>query len=187
MENISAAIGVNLRRLRDERRLSLDQTAKLSGVSKSMLGQIERGEASPTVNTVWKIALGFGVPFTALLRAPRPDVSVRKYEDITPVLEDGGRYRLFMYFMHEAGREFEVCAADVDPGGGISAQGHGPDVEEYVIVTQGELTLTLDQQHVLRAGDSMRFPAHGPHAYRNNSVELLRFTMIIHYANSEFR
>ena len=185
MENISEAIGTNLRRLRDERRLSLDQTAKLCGVSKSMLGQIERGETSPTVNTVWKIAAGFGLPFTALLRSPRPEVNMVRREDMTPVLEDGGRYRLYLYFMQEPGRDFEVCAAEVDAGGGIAAQGHGPDVEEYVVVNQGELTLTLDQPHVLRAGDSIAFPAHTPHAYRNSGTELLRFTMIIRYPKTK--
>lgn len=56
LDKFSFIIAENLKRFRDERKLSLDNVSKLSGVSKSMLGQIERGEANPTVSTVWKIA-----------------------------------------------------------------------------------------------------------------------------------
>ena len=73
MENINSVVADNLKRLRDERKLSLEATAKLSGVSKSMLGQIERGEANPTVSTVWKIAGGLKISFTDLMTRPEKD------------------------------------------------------------------------------------------------------------------
>ncbi|MEZ8384857.1 helix-turn-helix domain-containing protein, partial [Vibrio splendidus] len=47
-------VGVNLKRLRQEKGWSLDKTAKETGVSKAMLGQIERGESSPTVAKLWQ-------------------------------------------------------------------------------------------------------------------------------------
>ena len=53
MEDINAVLAENLRRMRENRRLSLDAVARLTGVSKSMLGQIERGEVNPTVSTMW--------------------------------------------------------------------------------------------------------------------------------------
>ena len=58
MEDINAVLAENLRRMRENRRLSLDAVARLTGVSKSMLGQIERGEVNPTVASLWKIAGG---------------------------------------------------------------------------------------------------------------------------------
>ena len=61
MEDINAVLAENLRRMRENRRLSLDAVARLTGVSKSMLGQIERGEVNPTVSTMWKIAGGLKV------------------------------------------------------------------------------------------------------------------------------
>ena len=54
MENIGHIVAENLKRLREERKLSLDAVAKCSGVSKSMLGQIERGVTNPTISTLWK-------------------------------------------------------------------------------------------------------------------------------------
>ncbi|EQG75728.1 helix-turn-helix family protein [Clostridioides difficile DA00165] len=54
--SINTVIAKNLNRLRNERNLSLGQLAELSGVSKVMLSQIEKGDSNPTVNTIWKIA-----------------------------------------------------------------------------------------------------------------------------------
>lgn len=56
MDNLIDIIGSNLANIRKERGLSLDQFANLTGVSKSMLSQIENGQKTPTVTVMWKIA-----------------------------------------------------------------------------------------------------------------------------------
>ena len=66
-------IGANLRKIRNAAGLSLSKAADLTGVSKAMLGQIERGESSPTIATLWKIAKGFHLPLTALIGVPDAD------------------------------------------------------------------------------------------------------------------
>ena len=65
--NLNATIAANLKRLRLERNLSLGQLAELSGVSKVMLGHIEKGDSNPTINMLWKIANGLKVPYTMLI------------------------------------------------------------------------------------------------------------------------
>ena len=60
-----------------------------------MLGQIERGESSPTVATVWKISNGLKVSFTTLLSSPQSDTIVVRQADIGPLIEDNGKYRLY--------------------------------------------------------------------------------------------
>ena len=67
MKQPNDAIGENLKRMREERNLSYDQLADCTGVSKSMLRNIELGNSSPTVATMWKIANGLRVSFSALL------------------------------------------------------------------------------------------------------------------------
>ena len=124
MEDLTLLVAQNLRRVREEKRLSLERLAELTGVSKSMLGQIERGESSPTVATVWKIANGLKVSFTALLSSPQSDTSVVRQADIRPLLEDNGKYRLYPLFPIEEGRRFEVYAIEVDGGGSLSADAH---------------------------------------------------------------
>ncbi len=64
---ISRSIAQHLQTVRKARGLSLDKTAKLTGVSKAMLGQIERGESSPTIATLWKIATGLACSFSSFL------------------------------------------------------------------------------------------------------------------------
>ena len=60
-------VSENARRLREEKRLTLDEAARLTGVSRSMLAQIEKGDVNPTISMVWKIANGYKVSFTSLV------------------------------------------------------------------------------------------------------------------------
>ena len=76
--NINQVIADNLKRLRTERNLSLGQLASLSGVSKVMLSQIEKGDTNPTINTIWKIAKGLKVSYTALLEQQKQNTTLIK-------------------------------------------------------------------------------------------------------------
>ena len=67
MKNLNLIIGNKLKDIRNKRNLSLDEVAKLTGVSKAMLGQIERGQSNPTVSTLWKIATGLKVSFSLFI------------------------------------------------------------------------------------------------------------------------
>lgn len=58
LKPIHLILANNLKLLREQRKLSLDKVAEMTGISKTMLGQIERGESSPSITTVWKIANG---------------------------------------------------------------------------------------------------------------------------------
>src|SRR5579871_1142107 len=66
-ENLGLVVGQNMKRLRSRRNLSLEGLARLSGVSRAMLGQIELGRSVPTINVVWKIARAFDVPFSTMI------------------------------------------------------------------------------------------------------------------------
>ena len=63
MEKINEIVANNIAILRKKNRLSLEELGKLSGVSKSMLALIEKGDGNPTLGILWKIANGLGVPF----------------------------------------------------------------------------------------------------------------------------
>jgi transcriptional regulator with XRE-family HTH domain len=60
-------VGSNLRRIRTMRGLSLERLARASGVSRAMLGQIELGQSTPTINTIWKIARALNCQFSVLI------------------------------------------------------------------------------------------------------------------------
>ena len=71
MDSMNTIVAKNIKRLREEKKLSMEELAKLSGVSKSMLAQIERGDGNPTLSTLWKISNGMKVPFDALTVRPK--------------------------------------------------------------------------------------------------------------------
>ncbi len=64
---ITQHLATTLKTQRQARGWSLSKLAEETGVSKAMLGQIERNESSPTVSTLWKIATGLNVPFSAFI------------------------------------------------------------------------------------------------------------------------
>ncbi|AVB76262.1 HTH-type transcriptional regulator SinR [Methanococcus maripaludis] len=92
MENPSHVISKNLKKIRNENGLSLDAVSKLTGVSKGMLGQIEREEVNPTITTILKIANGLKISFTSLLSEKEADVKtveLKKVRQFTTIVKNG--------------------------------------------------------------------------------------------------
>ena len=67
--DLQKIIGANAKAIRESKKLTLDAAAQLTGVSRSMLAQIEKGDVNPTISVLWKIANGYRVSFTSLLDA----------------------------------------------------------------------------------------------------------------------
>ena len=84
MDAMSGIIAENLKRIRKENKWSLDTVSDMTGVSKSMLGQIERGESSPTISTLWKIATGLHISFTGLLEQSEKEAEIISKEEVNP-------------------------------------------------------------------------------------------------------
>lgn len=182
MQELSKTVGENLKRLRSEQGLSLDALAKASGVSKSRLGQIERGEGNPSISTVWQIARALKVEFTALVTHPQPDSVVVRQADIEPILEDGGLCRDFPLFPFDPSLGFEVYTAEIDPGGCLRAEAHPAGTRETVTVSAGELVMSIGgEEHSLGAGDAIRFLADVAHDYRNAGDDVAVFSIVLAY------
>ncbi|MGQ7278235.1 helix-turn-helix domain-containing protein [Brevibacillus thermoruber] len=185
VDNINAVLAENLKTLRANRKLSLDKVAELTGVSKTMLSQIERGESNPTIHTVWKIATGLKISFTALINQPQPDTVVVTKHDIQTLQEDNGKYRLYPFFPFDEGRRFEMYAVEIDKGGYLSADPHGAGTEEFITVFDGELTIRVNnEEYTVKTGESIRFRADRPHVYHNSGDSLTRMSMVIYYPDS---
>lgn len=182
LENINSVVAENLKRIREERRLSLDAAAKLTGVSKSMLGQIERGEANPTVSTVWKIADGLKVSFTSLTARAERGSEISDVSEIRPLLEDDGRFRNYTAFPFDASRRFEMYYIEIDPDGGFTAEPHPQGTQEFITAFSGELTVEAGGETLtITCGSSMRFKADVTHSYKNTGREICRLSMVMYY------
>jgi transcriptional regulator with XRE-family HTH domain len=183
MEDLTLLVAQNLKRIREEKKLSLEKLAEITGVSKSMLGQIERGDSSPTIATVWKISNGLKVSFTELLNAPQSDLSVIRKAEVQPLLEDNGRLHLYPFFPIEEGRHFEVYYIEMEYGAYLSAEAHPEGTAEFLTVFEGELTVRVDEEEYrVEAGDGIRFRADRPHIYHNSGSGRTRLSMVINYS-----
>ncbi|GLC79993.1 helix-turn-helix domain-containing protein [Lacrimispora brassicae] len=182
MDFINLIVAENLKRLREQRKMSLDAAAKASGVSKSMLGQIERGEVNPTISTVWKIAGGFKVPFTELVSCPESEYEVVDTARMEPLLADDGHYRNYPVFPFDSTRRFEMLYIELDPDSRLKAAPHPENTQEFVMVFSGELEIQAGGERFTAArGGAIRFQADCSHEYHNTSGETCRLSMVIYY------
>lgn len=182
MDKVNSIIAGNLKSLREARKLSLDSVAKLSGVSKSMLGQIERGEVNPTVTTVWKIANGLKISFTQLMSRPEADIEIVEKSAIEPLVEDDGKVRNFPVFPFDSTRRFEMYFLELDAGGHLEAEPHPDGTQEFLTVFSGEITVGVEEKRfTISAGSSLRFKADTPHIYQNTGEILCTLSMVIYY------
>lgn len=182
MDNINSILAVNLKQLREKRRLSLDALAKETGVSKSMLGQIERGDVSPTISTVWKIANGLKISFSELMNRPETEHELIDSAQLEPLIEDGGKFRNYTMLPFDSKRRFELFYIEIDVGSHLEAEPHSAGAQEFMTVFSGELMVTVnDEAFKLRQGCAFRFQADSPHAYRNTGSEVCRLSMVIYY------
>lgn len=182
LDTINSVVADNLKRLREQRKMSLDAVAKVSGVSKSMLGQIERGDVNPTITTMWKIANGLKVHFSELLSRPEVPCEVVNIDSIQPLLEDEGHYRNYPVFLFDGNRNFEMLYIELDPESHMEAEPHPEGTQEFITVFSGELVVQLENEtYMAKNRSSIRFRADRAHSYRNSSSEVCRLSMVIFY------
>ncbi|WP_299740074.1 helix-turn-helix domain-containing protein [Rossellomorea sp. y25] len=182
MENFPIQIGDNIRKIRRERGFSLEQMAERTGVSKAMIGQIERGDSNPTVAILWKIANGLKVSFSSLIEKPSNQISIIHYQDVQPVLEDNGNYIVYPIFPFDPLKKWESYRVEMKPGCLYRNEGHTKGVEEYITVLSGKIALKIGEEtYELTEGSSIRFAADSGHEYVNDSGETAVCQMVIYY------
>lgn len=185
MPDLSAIIGANLAEIRKKRGLSLDKVAELSGVSKAMIGQIERGESNPTVATLWKIALGLRVSFSEFITEKQQTVELVRYADLPPVVDEAGGMKVYLLFPYRPAQPFEAFIVTLAPGCRHASDPHEPGAEEYILLMAGTLEVAIGQAtYRLQAGDAIRYRADQPHAYSNAADDDVRFQNIVFYATA---
>ena len=181
----AAYLATSLRALRNEKHWSLDRAAQETGVSKAMLGQIERGESSPTIATLWKIASGFHVSLSSFL-APLPSATdsglVRRNASALRQQPGPDGMLIAPLFPFEPHFGFELFELTLLAGYERLSEAHEAGVTEHVIVLRGAMEVLIDGQWLpLQAGDALRFAADCPHGYRNPTQIPAVFHNLIYY------
>lgn len=182
--DLTPILGANLRRLRSRRGLSLERLAKASGVSRAMLGQIELGQSTPTINVVWKIARAFGVPFAALIgqhRRPRATLLGAAHAKLLTSADGGFTSRAL--FPYDEQRKVEFYELRLRAHGREQAEAHAVGSTENLIVAAGSLELAAGTERFrLSAGDALFFEADVPHEYHNPGETEAVLYLVMTYA-----
>ena len=180
--DLQKTIGANVKAVRERKKLTLDAAAQQTGVSRSMLAQIEKGDVNPTISVLWKIANGYRVSFTSLMEEDPGAPLLIRADAVEPLVEDGGRYFNYPAFPFQDDRHFETYRICVRPGGSLDAQPHMAGTEEYVTVFSGEVEISAgDERFTLATGDSLRFRADTEHSYKNSGECDAWLSMVIYY------
>lgn len=165
--DIHDRLAASLREARRARGLSLDAVAKLSGVSRSMVSQIERGESSPTVATLWNLTQALQVDFAGLLEGkPAAGIEVTR-AGAAPVIARSAGVRIRILSPAEAVGEHEVYDITFEAGAALLSDPHSAGCREHLTVVEGQLTVRSGEDvERLGPGDTARYAADRAHEIR---------------------
>jgi transcriptional regulator with XRE-family HTH domain len=181
--DVNKRIAARVRQLRTERDLSLEALADRSGVSRSMISLIERGETSPTAVLLEKLAAGLSVTLANLFEPPAVAATPLSRRSAQPIWRDpaSGYIRRNV---SPAAAVTPIQIVEVEfPAGAHIAYETGPrqkPAHQQVWVLDGTIEVTVGtQQYRLETGDCLAFVLDGPTAYRNRSRKPARYAVVI--------
>ena len=180
-------VGNTLAEQRQARGLSLDELSRLAGVSKSMLSQIERNQANPTVAVVWRLANALGVPLGTLLDGERPALPAitTVAGHATPSLRSpDGKCELRILGPIELAGQFEWYELTVQPGGQLESQAHEPGSREHLSVLGAGTLEVRSGTDVSRLHDNetARYAVDVPHAIVNAGEKTVQALLVVVHA-----
>ena len=184
MQELNQYLSQSLKQIRSEKGWSLDRSAKETGVSKAMLGQIERGESSPTVATLWKIASGFNTSLSTFLEPTPKEQQGTLIRSTTALRQQPASDQMLVatLFPYEQRFGFEMFELTLSPGYQRTSEPHESGVTEHVVMLSGTMELLVNGEWLpLKQGDAVRFAADQTHGYRNLSESPAVFHDLIYY------
>ncbi|MDO4322217.1 MAG: XRE family transcriptional regulator [Lachnospiraceae bacterium] len=170
MDYLSRNISLNLKRIRRSKGMSLDAVAEQTGVSKSMLSQIEKGSANPSIGVLGKIISGLRIELNELIDPPPLDSCLVHIPELEPTKSVPGQYRVWTCFPFQDNHHVEIYRIELEPGGAYAAGSHGERTREYLSVLEGTMEIVLqDGRYTVSKDDVFRFESDQEHIYRNAS------------------
>lgn len=173
----------NLKRLRTRRGHSLEGLAKLSGVSRAMISQIEQAKSAPTISLLWKLSSALEVPFAALISVTGVHGTVvLRAADAKLLSSADGKFVSRALFPFDSPRRVEFYELRLRPGGMENAEAHAPGTTENLVLAKGAVEITIaGNAHRLAEGDAILFEADTAHTYRNAGPGEARLYLVMTY------
>jgi transcriptional regulator with XRE-family HTH domain len=176
----------NLKRIRTRRGHSLERLAKLSGVSRAMLSQIELGKSTPTISLLWKVARALEVPFAALTSVTGVHGTVVMRAAQAKLLASAdASFTSRALFPFDSPRKVEFYELQLRPGGFEKAEAHASGTTENIVVAEGAVEIDVaGAVHLLEEGDAILFEADTAHSYRNVGAHDARLYLVMTYVEA---
>ncbi len=174
-EAIGKLLGRRIRRIRQEKNLTLKQIETRVGVSATHISEIERGKTSPTIQALEKIAAALEVlPSHLIDLPPLSPAEIVRPAARKAITMDEGAIRMEPLSCRSVNSEMSVFLATIEGSGQVEGvPGHRG--EEFCYVLDGFLEVVVDgAPHVLRRGDTIHFKAARPHQIRNLTQDPVR-------------
>lgn len=163
-------LGKEIRRLRRARNVSLKEVAASSSLAFGYIGQIERGEVSPSISSLRRIAGALHITLQDLFRAEKSGDSRCITAELRPRLKTDDEKVLQQLLSPPGLWKMQPMWTEVEPGGSSGEKPYCHDGEEFGVILEGELTVWVgDDVCLLKAGDSIYFQSTIPHRFANNS------------------
>ena len=180
---LNRAVAENIKRIRKSKKMSMERTAIEAGVSRSMLGQIERGEANPSVAILGKIAAALKVPAEVLLENDDfESLLVSRELDNKPARMDAGKVVLRPSFPYDDTTRQESFFLDLYISGRYAPEPSVPGCVCHATLVSGTVRLNAeDQDFTLMERDALRFAADRPYFFENMTNSTARLVLMYQY------
>jgi transcriptional regulator with XRE-family HTH domain len=180
-DDVAAAVGRNVRALRQQRRMTIDALAAASGVSRGTVIQIETARGNPSIATLCNLASALRVGVASLVDGDAaPRITVRRSEQAVPLWSSPAGSSAVFRIGTDPPDVVELWEWTLQPGDAFDGEAHPMGTAEVLSVLNGRLMLRVGTSELeLATGDTAMFEAHAPHRYACAGSEPVRFTMVV--------
>lgn len=181
---INENLGKRVKKLRGDRGWSLEELAAASGVSRSMLSEIERERANPTLSVTHRIATAFGLSLGDLIETAAPASSIQtiRASDRAQIFRSDRQHQIRTLSPLNLEKDVEFYELTLREGGALRSQPHFEGTREFLTVEHGAVRIESDAEaDELVKGDSATYRADVPHAIINKGKgESIVFLVVIY-------
>ncbi|WP_300069482.1 XRE family transcriptional regulator [uncultured Ruegeria sp.] len=182
LDDLSNRLANHLGELRKARRWSLDQLSEHSGISRATLSRMEKGEVSPTAESLGRLCAAYGVPMSRLLMMVEDSFDPKVPFDRQAEWRDPETgFTRRSVSPPSAGLTGEVLECHLPRGADITYEAPPkPGQEHHLIMLDGMLTLTVDNTaHMLSGGDCLRYHLSGPTRFETGARRGARYILVL--------
>jgi transcriptional regulator with XRE-family HTH domain len=183
-ESINEDLGRRVKKLRADRGWSLEELASVSGVSRSMLSEIERERANPTLSVTYRIARAFGLTLQNLIESAdsASSIQVTRAEDRAQIFRSDKQCQIRTLSPLNLEKDLEFYEVRLPVDGALASQPHVDGTREFLIVKDGSIDLQSGNfTERLAKGDSATYRADVAHSITNSgNQESVLFLVVLY-------